>query len=146
MQRQQAGLMRLLAEWAHKDQLYGESSYMVHLDAVAKLARFMWPESEIHEIVAYGHDLLEDTVMLERDIRPVYGDEVTDAIVAMTKVEGESYEAYIEKVCSNTLALEVKLCDTLCNLKASKGTKRECKYRKQWDILLKRYYAAAGSK
>ena len=49
------------------------------------------------------------------------------------KREGEEYEAYLNRVASNPIALEVKLADLRDNLDGSRGApanvKREAKYR-----------------
>ena len=63
---------------------------------------------------------------------------VVSALVAISKVEGESYEDYIKKVRSNPDATFVKKHDTLCNLTQSLregNSKRIKKYAKQLLLL-----------
>ena len=42
--------------------------------------------------------------------------EIVDAVVAMTRKENESYEAYIERVGKNELARKVKMADLEDNM------------------------------
>lgn len=89
--------------------------------------------------VAYLHDILEDTTYTEEQLRATFPEEIADAVVAITKVEGEVYAEYIAKVKANALAHKVKIHDTLCNLtesvrKMQKG--RIMKYTTQLQLLV----------
>jgi (p)ppGpp synthase/HD superfamily hydrolase len=49
---------------AHGEQKYGEFPYSVHLDEVATIAK---PYGESAEIVAYLHDVIEDTSVTKKE-------------------------------------------------------------------------------
>ncbi|BAI61656.1 conserved hypothetical protein [Methanocella paludicola SANAE] len=74
-------------------------------------------ESLTEKVVAILHDVVEDTPidlpMLEK---LGYPKEVTDALALLTKRRGEPYEAFIERVKTNTVATRVKLADLNDNL------------------------------
>ena len=80
------------------------------------------------QCIAVGHDLLEDT-----DVTAQYLYEqgmtkrVVDAIQCLTKVKGETYAQYKEKVKSNRDAIRVKMADLRHNsdLRRLKGVRTE---------------------
>ena len=66
------------------------------------------------------------------------GAEIANAVVSVTKVEGESYNDYIHRVKNNSLGLKVKIADTLCNLEESSKIQdqhRIKRYTKQLQLL-----------
>ena len=89
-------------------------------------------------VIGLLHDILEDTAMTEAVLRSLFDKDIVNAVVALTKVADEPYEAYIERVRGNALALKVKMHDSLCNLKESMvrgDKKRILKYSKQLQLL-----------
>jgi guanosine-3',5'-bis(diphosphate) 3'-pyrophosphohydrolase len=74
----------------------------------------------IERAVAVLHDVLEDCSIHESDLRGIFDDEVADAVVAMTKQEGEDYMAYLARVADNPIALKVKICDIQHNTSLSR--------------------------
>ena len=120
----------------HGDQMYGDMPYLYHLlqvrDSVAGFGLN-------HQIVAMLHDVLEDTAYTETDLRMTFGQDVVDAVVAMTKLKGEYIVDYLARVMANDIAHVVKIHDTMCNLQESVKTKqwrRVTKYCKQLEILV----------
>lgn len=99
----------------HKGQMYGEKSYMYHLALVS----FSVGADENSKAVAYLHDILEDTACKTEELSQMFPREIVEAVVAITKIPGEKYSDYINKVACNKLALHVKVHDTLCNLTES---------------------------
>ncbi len=94
------------------------------------------------KIVAWLHDTIEDTDITEADLRPVFGDEITDAVVALTKTEGEDYFDYISRVIKNPLSARVKIADLTHNMKPDRiphpteeDQKRMEKYKKAYGIV-----------
>jgi (p)ppGpp synthase/HD superfamily hydrolase len=73
------------------------------------------------QCVCIMHDLIEDTDVAEEDLERVYHPDIVDSVVAMTKIEGESYEDYIERVRSNELARRAKLADLRDNMSLGRG-------------------------
>lgn len=144
-----------LAVKAHKDQKYGELPYVYHLAQVDNIVTHAYapknmkpsepfskhPGDEMDNLraIAFLHDVLEDTDYSTIDLSIAGVSEVVlEAVIAITKVEGESYEDYIKKVLENPLATKVKLCDTSANLMNSikeGNTKRINKYSKQLQLL-----------
>ena len=118
-----------LASLAHEGQMYGEHPYEYHLEAVAaSLPKYKYDVE--HICVAWLHDILEDTECTEYQLRLMFSCEIVDAIVAMTKVAGETPSEYLDKVAANPIALTVKMCDTLCNLTESLKTGQMSRVRK----------------
>jgi (p)ppGpp synthase/HD superfamily hydrolase len=63
-------------------------------------------------IAAVLHDVVEDTdVTLEQLRAEGFSGVVLEAVEALTKREGEDYEAFIRRVAPNPVAREVKLAD-----------------------------------
>ena len=96
------------------------------------------------KIVAWLHDTIEDTDITEADLRPVFGDEITDAVVALTKTEGEDYFDYISRAIKNPLSARVKIADLTHNMKPDRiphpteeDQKRMEKYKKAYEIVSK---------
>jgi len=121
---------------AHRGQL-DESGLPViwHPMAVAKKC-----DTTTEKIVALLHDVIEDTEVVEEEIRAAFGDEVADAVVADSRVEGEEYEAYLDRVAKNPLALKVKIADLRHNIERgekSGNLKRLSKHKKGLEKLLK---------
>ena len=74
-------------------------------------------DDPLGKVVALLHDVLEDSkVFSESQLRSWFGDEVVDAVVALTKVHGEAPDDYYERVRQNELARRVKLADISDNL------------------------------
>jgi (p)ppGpp synthase/HD superfamily hydrolase len=66
--------------------------------------------------VAVLHDVVEDCgVTLETLRRKGLPEEEVVAVEALTKVEGEDYDAFIERAGENALAWKVKLADLADN-------------------------------
>ncbi|MNQ81655.1 GTP pyrophosphokinase rsh [compost metagenome] len=129
----------VFAKEAHGEQLYGERPYLYHLACVhAKVLNLYDRDSDL-ESIAYLHDTLEDTDTTYGNLCHLFGTKIADAVLALTKIKGESYEEYITKVKSDHLTLKVKIAGTLCNLEESvkiSDIKRIKKYTKQLELLM----------
>ncbi|NQE35507.1 HD domain-containing protein [Microcoleus asticus] len=69
------------------------------------------------KIVAVLHDAVEDSELTLEQLRSEGFPEVlVSAIEAITKIEGEAYAAYLERVIANPIALPVKIADVSHNL------------------------------
>ncbi|MCK5610692.1 GTP pyrophosphokinase [Candidatus Pacearchaeota archaeon] len=67
-------------------------------------------------IVAVLHDVLEDTKYDAEDLTNYgFSADIVSALIAITKEDGEDYDAYLERVKANPLALRVKLKDVAHN-------------------------------
>lgn len=103
----------LIAQKAHAGQVdkAGEP-YFNHPKRVAKNVA---GEEEI--MVALLHDVVEDTeITLEHLKAEGFSNTVLEALDAITKREGESYDDFINRVKENPIALDVKLADLKDNM------------------------------
>ena len=73
------------------------------------------------KIVAVLHDAIEDSdLKIEDLIGQEFPSFITDAIAAITKLEGELYEDYVVRVQSNAIARKVKIADVTHNMDISR--------------------------
>ena len=108
---------------AHGDQRYGNAPYSVHLDAVAAIARNY---GEIAEIVAYLHDVIEDTDTTHEQVKTSFGELIARCVSILSDEPGSSRKdrkaktyAKMTKVRGDEeLALLVKAADRLANVRA----------------------------
>ena len=102
-----------LAEQMHAGQVdKAGQPYIGHLMRVA--ARL--PEGPQRE-VALLHDILEDTDMTaERLLNLGFSRQVVDAVVMFTHDEKETYDEFIDRVSTNSLATMVKIADLEDNM------------------------------
>ncbi len=69
------------------------------------------------KIVAVLHDAVEDSELTLEQLRSEGFPEVlVSAIAAITKIEGEAYATYLDRVIANPIALRVKIADVTHNL------------------------------
>lgn len=87
------------------------------LDHVARVAAAALPYGGTAVAVAWLHDVVEDSAVTVDAIEACFGPEIARAVDALTRRKrDETYEAYIERVAANPLAVGVKLCDLADNL------------------------------
>ena len=73
------------------------------------------------KIVAVLHDAIEDSALKIEDlVKQGFPEFITDAIAAITKLDGEPYEDYILRVKSNAIARKVKIADVTHNMDISR--------------------------
>lgn len=92
--------------------------------------------------VAIMHDVIEDCPTMAPEVYREFTERVCAALVAITKRQGEDYEAYLGRVMDNKIARVVKLADVRDNwsrcgrLKATKANNaRYMKYCHALNIL-----------
>jgi len=88
-----------------------DKSGMPYILHPLKVMHYLKTDDEELMCIAIGHDLLEDTGASERDILNMTSERVCDAIKALTKYTGQTYEEYKEAVFANKDAMLVKLAD-----------------------------------
>jgi hypothetical protein len=140
---------------AHAGQVdqQGRDYYGFHLIPVAARLAHLGPEAEI---AGLGHDWIEDVWFAERpgdldgamqtlERAGVPGPSI-EAIVAVTRIPGESYGDLTERACTDPLATEVKIADNEVNILSNPGLAVEhplkagrllVKYLKARDRLLR---------
>jgi len=139
---------RMAVKW-HSEQTYGDSGkpYIYHLVCVARIVMARnshLPDEQLDKLMTLAmlHDILEDTECdlfhFQESGIPI---EIGIAAVAITKQEGEKKRTYLKRCANDSLALEVKICDTLTNLEHSvkaRSFKRIDKYADQLRYLNER--------
>ena len=116
---------------AHKGQKYGgERPYTYHLGEVVGRV-----ESDIEKVVAWLHDILEDTDVDYEALLHEFGVVVADAVLVLTRGKTESYIGYIERVKYNSLPRWVKIADLKSNLDSSGMMHLKPRYRTALEVL-----------
>jgi (p)ppGpp synthase/HD superfamily hydrolase len=105
----------------------GVTPYINHPKAVAERVR-----GDIDaEMVAWLHDVLEDTDLTANDLLDKgVPFNVIEAVIWLTKTKGVSYETYLALIKKNPLARKVKIADMLANLSDAPSEKQIVKYAK----------------
>ena len=128
-----------LAVEAHRGQRdKAGQTYILH-----PLRVMMRLETETERMVAVLHDVVEDSPWTLERLRGLgYPEEVLGALDCLTKREGETYEAFIERLLPNPLARRVKRADLEDNLDVrrlpavtAKDAERLARYRAAWARL-----------
>lgn len=106
-----------LATRAHASQLdKAGAPYIGHPQRVARSVAAAGG-SETAQVVAYLHDVVEDTAWTFDELRTAgFSNEVVTAIDALTRQEDESYVEFVARAGSNPIARLVKLADLADNL------------------------------
>jgi (p)ppGpp synthase/HD superfamily hydrolase len=128
----------LVARMAHHQQVDKiGTAYIEHPRAVASFL-----DTQEEKVIALLHDVLEDSFLTEADLRPVFGDRITDTVALLTRREDEDYFAYIDRIKGDPLATRIKLADLRHNTDRSRITEpaqvdydRWEKYDKAIEIL-----------
>lgn len=123
-------LAHQLAKMFHNGQIYGDASTdycLYHVCGVLQLIQ-VHNLPEEYQICAILHDVCEDTVISLDTIKNLFGDEVANAIDALTKRSGETPEAYMIRCNLNEIARIVKLHDIMFNLTNCFKNKNKTKY------------------
>lgn len=85
--------------------------YLGHVMRVVELV-----DGEDEKLVAAMHDLLEDTVLTATDLHSAGAPpRIVAAVEALTRADGETYGAFIDRACADQLARSVKLADLADN-------------------------------
>ncbi len=103
---------KAIAHYAHKGQIdKGGNPYIEHPAFVASQV-----STNEEKIVAWLHDVLEDTDFDKNELQRIFGDEIMDALDCVTRREDESWDSYIDRVSMNPIAIKVKLADLTHNM------------------------------
>lgn len=126
----QPAAARRFALAAHGDQRYGAYPYATHLDAVANIASAYGDEATV---IAYLHDVVEDTAVTVDAIEAAFGSRVARCVALVTDAPGVNRA--MRKANTNArlcgvgeadqLALIVKTSDRLANLRACIADSRQ---------------------
>lgn len=115
----------------------GVDYFKGHISSVAKGTKTLQGE-----IVAYLHDIVEDTDVSYEEILDRFGYQTAHAVDYLTHRRNTPYLEYVEKLKVNPIAREVKMSDLNNNMDLSrlkeiteKDKKRLEKYKKAYAIL-----------
>lgn len=102
--------MLVLATNKHAGQFdKGGKPYILHPLAVMHLLR---GDDEELQCIALGHDVVEDCGVSYHELTEIgFTDRIIAGIKGLTKIPGETYEEYKEKVKANADCVKVKICD-----------------------------------
>lgn len=96
------------------------------------------------KIVALLHDTIEDTdVTIEYLREEGFPEEIIDAVLSVTKQEGENYEDFVRRAARNAIGKEVKIADLEDNMDIRRlieikeeDVARLRKYLSAWQYLI----------
>ncbi len=102
-----------IAVKAHNKQLdRSDQPYIGHLFRVMNAGQTLE-----EKVVGILHDLIEDTQLRLVDLsHEGFSEEIIDAVHALSKLENEDYDHYLQRVKKNNLAISVKLNDLSDNM------------------------------
>lgn len=102
--------MLVLATNAHAGQFdKGGMPYILH---PLKVMHYLRSEDEELQCIALGHDIVEDTNVTYKQLAEEgFTERIINGIRALTKVPGETYEEYKERVFASEDAMRVKMAD-----------------------------------
>lgn len=131
-----------IATWAHKGQRYGAFPYIDHCADVARRVT-MDPRARLdHIVVAWLHDVIEDTegtrqILAWEKLREAgLTDEQRRAMDAITKRPGEDYPKFIARLALDPVAALVKLHDLEANLANDPPERLERRYTIARQVML----------
>ncbi len=108
-----------IAHKAHAGQLdKAGKPYILHpLTVMAQM------DTDESKIVAMLHDAIEDSdLTIVELVQAGFPKLITDAIAAITKLDGEMYADYLLRVMANAIARKVKIADVTHNMDISRIT------------------------
>ena len=111
-------LIKKAADYArkrHNGQLReGGEPFFNHVHRVAQKS----PQDPVAVAAAYLHDVVEDNRARPEDVLFIFGQEVYNLVMLLTRNRGESYKDYIKRIINsgNTTAMRIKLADNEDNL------------------------------
>lgn len=132
-----------IAVAAHKNQVdKGGHPYIGHPARVA--GRVSFPTINDDTIVAFLHDVVEDTPVTLGDLREIFPDHIVDAIDAITrrKNEKETFFDYINRCAENPIARRVKIMDIVDNSDISRVEHDEEMVKEIKGMIKSRYVKA----
>lgn len=105
------------------------------------------PENEVAQCVALLQNVVEDSAISLDDLRSEFGDQVADAVDALTRREKEDRLSYYTRVHANPVAVEVGLADIkdrdgpdrLARLEPDMRKQLETKFRRDRSAIYGRY-------
>jgi (p)ppGpp synthase/HD superfamily hydrolase len=128
-----------IAVEAHRGQKdRGGAPYILH-----PLRVMFRVQTEAERMAAVLHDVVEDSAWTLDDLRARgFSGEVLAAVDALTKREGEDYEAFVARAAAHPVARRVKIADLEDNMDvrrtgfvSERDTERLNRYLRAWRLL-----------
>jgi (p)ppGpp synthase/HD superfamily hydrolase len=126
------------AETRHAGQMYGKHKYTYHLEAVVAAVRLIYGDDVAMQVAAALHDTVEDTGATREYLTEKYGELVGTLVWAVSadpnaKGRRAKQQSIVDKILSLSgevfyRAINLKLCDRKCNMKAAIEEQR-------WDLV-----------
>jgi (p)ppGpp synthase/HD superfamily hydrolase len=123
-----------------------DKPYSVHLQMVVdyclKYSNLIPDNKQLETVICacWCHDLIEDTRLTYNDVKEATSTEIAEIVYALTNEKGKNRkeranEKYYEGIRQNRLAVFVKLCDRLANIKYSVDNKSRMSeaYKKEYN-------------
>lgn len=117
---------RQVAVQAHVDQTrWNRDAYITHPVRVAKALR-IWRTVDSEQVVAYLHDVVEDTDVTLLDLKDFgFTDDQIASVDSVTKRPGESYLDFVLRAKTNPVGKVVKAADIKDNLRDLDGDRNK---------------------
>jgi len=114
--------------------------YIDHPEAVAGLLRSAPP---LCQAAAWLHDVLEHTDSTAADLLAAgLPAEVVRVVEVLTRRHGEDYLAFIDRICADPAAVQVKIADALHNLDPARDFGPTAEQRARYHEALVRLFRA----
>lgn len=140
---------KLVAQKVHANQSYDIYPYMYHIQEVVDIAKELQFNDDII-CACYLHDAIEDGDLSYKDIKKAFGVIVAEIVYAVTDELGrnrkERKEKTYPKIQAMWMAVAVKLCDRIANVRQSKEYNKELfkMYQKEHAEFKKKLYMEQG--
>jgi len=119
---------RMIAEFLHDIQKYGDSPYIVHLDLVHEVLKILDIQDEELLASSYLHDALEDCNVHPAHIEKYFNKNILELVQCVTDESGrnrkERHLKTYPKIKANPKARKLKLADRIANVEFSLGNSR----------------------
>lgn len=117
-----------MTNYIQKAQEISTKAHMGQVDKAGKdyinhpkrVAERLLNESENVQIVAWLHDVVEDTSITLKDLEQIFNKKVIDALTLLTHDKSVPYMEYVEKISHNEIARKVKMSDLIDNMNLSR--------------------------
>ena len=117
-----------MTNYIQKAQEIATKAHMGQVDKAGKdyinhpkrVAERLLNESENVQVVAWLHDVVEDTPITLKDLEQIFNKEVIDALTLLTHDKSVPYMDYVEKISHNEIARKVKMSDLIDNMNLSR--------------------------
>lgn len=131
----------VLARRAHTGQYekyFTDRPYVHHLERVVALLK-----GEPPDVIAVGwlHDIVEDTKLGQNAIDDLFPVEIADAVATLTRIPGQSYDAYITRILlrRQRAAISVKIADLRDHLREETRGVLPIEKRRQYNDAMGRF-------